>query len=165
MTAAVVIRPAHRNDAARIGDLLGQLGYPASALEAGDRIDQLHAAGAHVLVAAADDDVIGLVGLHVLPLLAERTDAARITALVVDAAARRGGVARALVAAAEDLARTLGCTLIEVSSGRRPERAAAHDFYRALGYVDTCDRSARYQRQLAPTDTASLATPPDEEPT
>jgi GNAT superfamily N-acetyltransferase len=54
-----------------------------------------------------------------------------------------------LLLAAEDVARRWGCDLIEVSSGRRPERDDAHAFYRASGFVDTAGRSLRYWKVLA----------------
>ncbi len=65
------------------------------------------------------------------------------------AEAHRGrGVARALLAAAEDTARGWGCDAIEVSSGRREERTAAHALYRDAGFTDTAERSARYWKPL-----------------
>ena len=42
-----------------------------------------------------------------------------------------------------------GCDLLEVSSGRRPERDAAHAAYRAAGFADAADRSVRYRKELA----------------
>jgi hypothetical protein len=39
--------------------------------------------------------------------------------------------------------------LLEVSSGRRPERDAAHAAYRAARFADGADRSVRYRKELA----------------
>ena len=47
--------------------------------------------------------------LHMVPVLHEPGDWCRITALVVAPAARRRGVATALVSAAEAIARDAGC--------------------------------------------------------
>jgi hypothetical protein len=42
----------------------------------------------------------------------------------------------------------VGCALIEVSSGRRPEREPAHALYRAAGFADTAERSVPYWKPL-----------------
>jgi hypothetical protein len=42
----------------------------------------------------------------------------------------------------------MGASLLEVSSGRRPEREAAHAFYPALGFVDSSDASVVYRKRL-----------------
>jgi GNAT superfamily N-acetyltransferase len=52
--------------------------------------------------------------------------------LVVAARARRRGLARALVAEAEAIARRQGCMRIEVTSALH--RDGAHGFYRGMGY-------------------------------
>lgn len=72
----------------------------------------------------------------------------RVTSLSVTAPARRRGVARTLVNEAERRAIDLGASVIEVGSGRRPERAAAHRFYPALGFEDANDVAARYWKWL-----------------
>jgi GNAT superfamily N-acetyltransferase len=73
----------------------------------------------------------------------------RIESLVVDERARGAGAGRALVAAAEAIAKQWDCLMIEVTSARsRPE---AHGFYRRLGFSDVCDRSGRFVRILVET--------------
>jgi hypothetical protein len=57
---------------------------------------------------------------------------------------------RSPIAAAHDLARRWGCDRLEVSSGRRPERDAAHAFYLAAGFEETSPHSARYWKELEP---------------
>jgi GNAT superfamily N-acetyltransferase len=53
-----------------------------------------------------------------------------------------------LLTAAEEVARTWGCDRIEVASGRRPEREAAHAFYLAAGFDETAPRSAPHWKEL-----------------
>jgi predicted N-acetyltransferase YhbS len=84
------------------------------------------------LVAERDGSVVGLLTLHMVPVLHEPGDWCRITSLVVHPAARRSGVARALVTQAESRARAAGCARIEVTSALH--RDGAHDFYRSQGY-------------------------------
>ncbi len=107
-----------------------------------------------VLVIAVDDRVIaGLISSHVIPLLAEGGCFVRITALCIAEGHRNRGIGRALVEEIEKRAKAVGARLIEVSSGRRPERAAAHSFYPTLGFVDSAHSSLIYRKDLSP-DTA-----------
>ena len=73
---------------------------------------------------------------------------ARLTSLVVAAEVRDQGVGRRLVEAAETWAVQHGCDRIQVSSGRRPEREAAHAFYTAFGYEDTRSHHVLYAKDL-----------------
>ncbi len=142
----MTIRPARPEDAAAVARLLAELGYPSTPQEVAQRIDALGGADAVLITDGA------LIALHRVPLLAEGGASARITALVVAAARRREGLGRALLAAAEEVARRWGCDLLEVSSGRRPERDPAHAFYLAAGFEDTAQRSARYWKWLEADD-------------
>jgi len=64
----------------------------------------------------------------------------------VAAGQRRGGTGRALLGAADRLAREWGCLLIEVTSLRW--RADAHAFYRGPGFADACGRSGRFVKEI-----------------
>lgn len=59
---------------------------------------------------------------------------ARLDEVVVDAAARGSGVGEALVRAALDVGRRHGVQVVELQSGRGPNRAAAHRLYERLGF-------------------------------
>jgi GNAT superfamily N-acetyltransferase len=138
------VREATAADAEAVSRLLSELGYPATPRAVSERLDLL-THWDRVLVTG--DGRSGLVAVHRIPRLAEGDVVARITALVVAADARRHRVATALIAAAEDVA--LGWdSLMEVSSGRRSERDAAHAFYEALGYTDAAESSIRYWKVL-----------------
>ena len=139
-----MVRRAAREDAGTIAQLLAELGYPATVEEVEQRLAAL---GVDDRVLLADDGA-GMAVLHRIPRLAEGDGFVRITALVVGRESRQRGVGQALVAAVEAAARDWECTLIEVSSGRRPEREFAHRFYRAAGFSDTASRSVRYWKRL-----------------
>jgi GNAT superfamily N-acetyltransferase len=148
-TQRVKIREAQSDDAGAIADLLADLGYPTAPEAVRSRLGAL---GDGDLVLLADDGV-GLIALHRVPRLAEGGAFTRITALVVARSYRSRGIARGLLAAAEQVARRWGCDVLEVSSGRRSERADAHALYSAAGFSDTSARSVRYWKAV-PTDVA-----------
>lgn len=136
------IRPATADDSGEIARLLTALGYPATPDQARERLSALEESDC-VLIAEG-----GLVALHRVPRLAEGSPLGRITALAVAPERRGRGVGRALLSAAETVARGWGCAVLEVSSGRRPERDAAHAFYRATGFHDAAAESVRYWKPL-----------------
>jgi len=130
----VTVRDATAADAADVAGLLGELGYPTTAAEAADRLGRNDG---RVLLAESDGRVVGLAVLAVASQLHHAAPTARVTALVVGEPARGRGAGRRLMARAEELAREAGCHVIELTSGIRPEREAAHRFYEALGYERT----------------------------
>jgi GNAT superfamily N-acetyltransferase len=144
---AVTVRDAAPGDAGRIAVLLTELGYPATGPEVASRLRYwLDDPFSRVLVADNAGYIVGCLSIHAVPYLEKTGRWARIESLVIDAAARRTGAGRLLVATAEDTARTWGCLAIEVTSARsRPE---AHAFYQRLGFTDRCSQSARYWKTL-----------------
>ncbi len=141
----VTIRIAGQRDTGAIAPLLGQLGYPTSADEVGERLERLtDRPDGEVLVAELDGEVVG-VATYVLIDVLERPDPqCRITALVVDDRFRRRGVAYALLHTIEETARDFGCFRLEVTS--RADRAEALAFYRAAGFDE------RPRRLIKPLD-------------
>ncbi|HUA40561.1 MAG TPA: GNAT family N-acetyltransferase [Streptosporangiaceae bacterium] len=139
-TAIRQIRP---QDATRVAELLTQLGYPTAGDEVSLRLTYwLDDPMSRIFVAEQDNHVVGCLSLHAIPYLERTGRWARVESLVVDSAARRSGVARSLVQAAEDTARQWGCLAMEITSARY--RDDAHAFYKQLGYTDVCAKSARF---------------------
>jgi GNAT superfamily N-acetyltransferase len=146
-----VIRGPNENAAAEVCRLLASLGYPAEVEAVRERIASFATSHRdHVLLAELDGQVVGFLALSLTPRFAEPGMFSRITALAVDPSAQRVGVGRRLVTEAERIAAANESTLMEVNSGRRPERAAAHAFYLALGYADQHDHHVLYEKTLAP---------------
>jgi N-acetylglutamate synthase-like GNAT family acetyltransferase len=137
----LTVRDAREEDSAAIADLLGQLGYPASAGAVPARIDRMRAAGDRVVVAEVDGSVAGLAALHVSPSLEHSTPAGKLAALVVDEAHRGTGLGRALVDAMEAEARERGCGVFFLTTAEG--RADAHAFYERLGLQRTGHRYAK----------------------
>ncbi len=131
----LLIRLARTDDADDLRTLLDQLDYAVSEEEVAANLARL---GTHtndcVLVAERDHKVVGMITVHIIPLL-HRPPLGRITALVVREGSRGGGIGRALTRAAEDFAFERGCSRVEVTS--RDYRTDAHAFYEHLEYA--CD--------------------------
>jgi GNAT superfamily N-acetyltransferase len=143
------IRPAGATDAPRLQVLLTQLGYPSELGAVTRRLaDLLDSATHEVLVAApAGDSRIGGCICVERRLVLERDDSVEITGLVVDSAARRSGLGRALVDAAERWAsRHAVHTVVVRSNVERPE---SHPFYERIGYRRTTT-SHTYRKEVAP---------------
>jgi len=127
------IRRAKIEDAPRLAELTGQLGYPATTEQIRQRLRGIRPAARHaVFVAEAKD--LGVVGwLHVSkqPLL-ESEVRAEVNGLVVAEGHRSLGAGARLLVAAEDWARKHGCKGMSVRSNVIRERA--HQFYERNGY-------------------------------
>jgi len=142
----VHVREALATDAPEVARLLAILGHstPSDIDEA--RLAAYLARGERVLVASRSraeppTPLLGVLSVHVTPVLHRPGPVGRITALAVDESARGQGIGRALVAAAETLLAESGCVLIEVTSNKT--RVEAHAFYERIGYTATSLRFAK----------------------
>ena len=127
------IRPAKTGDAARLAELSGQLGYPATAAEIRKRMQGIRSAAHHALFVAETKDagVIGWIHVSKQPLL-EVEIRGEINGLVVAEDRRSLGAGARLLATAEDWARKHGCKGMSVRSNVIRERA--HQFYERNGF-------------------------------
>jgi len=126
------VRLAAADDAEDVTRLLTEL---ECSVEPGDvrrRLERLQAlASDRVFLAEVDGQTVGLLGLHVAPLL-HRDALARITAFIVTEEYRGRGIGTRLLAEAEQWAVEQGCTQVELNSG--DHHAPAHAFYQRRGY-------------------------------
>jgi GNAT superfamily N-acetyltransferase len=131
--SGVNIRRARLNDAARMAELCGQLGYPASAKQMETRLKRALRAkyGACFVAETKEDGVIGWVHTSVRPLL-EVDKLAEIDGLVVDEKVRGQGAGARLMEEAEKWARKMGCEGMSVKSNVIREKA--HEFYKRKGF-------------------------------
>jgi GNAT superfamily N-acetyltransferase len=144
----ISVRPAAADDAPELARLAGELGYPAEVGEMRRRIEIIRARADHaVFVAERGGSAVksegAAAGASGAPLLGwvhvasgiwlEYGERAEILGLVVDQRARRGGVGRRLVMAAEDWSRALGLAQMVVHSN--VVREESHRFYPALDFV------------------------------
>lgn len=138
----VALRDARPRDCSAVASLLRELGYPTQARTVERRLIRLRKSeGSRVLVAVVGGRVVGVAGLHVMPLLHRDHGLCRILALSVTTTYRRLGVGRRLMDAVENIARRAGCHRLELTTA--VERTDAHAFYRKLGYVEASKRFAK----------------------
>lgn len=139
--AEMKIRRARRSDAARIAELSGQLGYPATAAQIARRLGKLAPASRHALFVAEVKDggssqraAGSLIGwLHVsITNLVEVDTRAEVNGLIVAEGRRSMGAGARLLEAAEEWARRHGCGSVNLRSNVIRERA--HKFYERQGY-------------------------------
>ena len=140
------IRPARSTDAEAIAALATELGYPTSREQMLARLEVLNQRDScFVAVAEVSSTVAGWVAAE-RRLLLESGERAELVGLVVGVHARRAGIGKALVIAAEQWASGQGLQAISVRSNvLRPE---AHPFYESLGYVRAKTQHA-YTKRLA----------------
>jgi GNAT superfamily N-acetyltransferase len=127
------VRSAVPADAVSVARLSEQLGYPVSAPAVAARLQSLAASEAQAVYVATGgrDEVVGWIhGAE--QLLVETGARCEILGLVVDRAARRGGIGRQLVEAVEQWALGRGLPVMSVRSA--VSRAESHPFYEQLGY-------------------------------
>lgn len=130
---SITIRKARITDAARLAELSGQLGYPATAAEITKRMRKLPG-GTHDALFVAESPHAGVVGwTHVsVTHLVEVGTRAELNGLVVAKGQRSLGAGTLLLAAAEGWACRHGCPSMSVRSNVIRERA--HKFYLRNGY-------------------------------
>lgn len=127
------IRPARREDAAALGRLSEQLGYPATAEVITARVDDISRdPSATLLVAELPSSGLAGFAQFTHQRLIESDPRVEVAALVVDESARGRGVGRLLLEHGEQWALERGCNVINLRSN--VVRAAAHSFYECLGY-------------------------------
>lgn len=128
----MTIRPMRPADAQRVADLATQLGYPSTAVEIAQRMEELadHPRAA-ALVATLHDEVVGWIQVERVPSLAVG-ETGLVGGLVVDEAHRSGRIGQALLEAGEAWAREHGARTMTVAS--RIARERAHRFYEREGY-------------------------------
>lgn len=133
MSGPIALRSADTGDAAEIARLTTQLGYPADARAISERIERLSARDEHFVRVATDGTaLLGWIAAE-HRLLLEYGDKVEIVGLVVDAAARRSGVGKALVDAVEAWALARGQHDLVVRSNI--VRDESHPFYLRLGFA------------------------------
>jgi GNAT superfamily N-acetyltransferase len=142
----LLIREFSFRDLDAITELMSDLGYPASKRQMQKRMERicsnpLH----HTLVAEQDGKVVGMAGMRQLYSYENDHPVVQISALVTKAEYRGLGIGKELVKQAEKWAKENGASAVVLTSGNRPEREHAHQFYKHLGF---CITGFRFSKKL-----------------
>jgi GNAT superfamily N-acetyltransferase len=132
----VTIRDAQMSDAPAIAGLVTQLGYPTTPADMTERLTRLLADPRQVIsVADVSGTLVGMAGACLEHGIELNGVYGRITAVVVDAAARGRGIGAFLVHQLEGWCRDHGADRMTLTSGNH--RPDSHQFYDAIGYERT----------------------------
>jgi GNAT superfamily N-acetyltransferase len=137
------LREAKPADAERIVELITELGHQIDEKHVRKNLKALGRTGELPIVATLDKKVIGLIGMHRMVTIHRPAPVGRVPVLVVAKDAQKLGIGRMLVEEVERRLKKAGCQIVEVTSNDR--RAAAHAFYRHMGYERT---SIRFFKKL-----------------
>jgi GNAT superfamily N-acetyltransferase len=130
---ALGIRPAELSDASALAGLMCELGYETRVAEMEMRLDSILTDPRYkTFVAVNEGKICGMIGTVCDHSHVHNNVSGRIIALVVSKTKRRRGVARQLVAVAENDFAERNITRITLTT--RFEREGAHQFYENLGY-------------------------------
>jgi ribosomal protein S18 acetylase RimI-like enzyme len=127
------IREGRLKDEPQVASLMCELGYETTPAEMETRLKAISSNPAYkTFVAVVDGRVWGMIGTIICPSYEHNDPGGRILALVTSRAARRRGIGRALVAAAEKDFAQKGITRVALNT--QLTREDAHRFYESLGY-------------------------------
>jgi ribosomal protein S18 acetylase RimI-like enzyme len=127
------IRDAELNDASELAVLMCELGYETKRTEMETRLKLILSNPAYkTFVATMDGYVCGMIGTLTSPSYEHNDAGGRILAVVTSSGARRRGIGRALIAAAEKDFVQKGIRRVALDT--RLTREDAHRFYESLGY-------------------------------
>jgi GNAT superfamily N-acetyltransferase len=146
----ISVRTATQVDATAAAQCLAALGFVVPAERIAAKLSSPAAdvlSKTYVATDTATGAVLGVLGVHRIPMLHWAGDIARVTVLAVRVDAQRQGVGRALMAAAEDFAWSQHCERLEVVTG--DHRIGAHAFYARLGYELRSKRFVKFSPKPA----------------
>jgi ribosomal protein S18 acetylase RimI-like enzyme len=129
----LAIRAAEMNDAPALAQLMCELDYETTTAEMRQRLESiLSDARYRTFIAEVDNQIAGMIGTLTVSSYEHNDAGGRILALVTFTGARRRGIGRALIAAAEKDFAQRGIRRIALDT--RLTRQDAHKFYESLGY-------------------------------
>lgn len=137
------IRDAKPADAARLVELIRELGHEIDEKSVRKNLAALKRADEMPFVGTLGKQIVGLCGIHRMVAIHREKPVGRVNILIVTEQARGRRFGRMLIEAAEERLKKLGCGRVEITVG--DSRAQAQAFYRHMGY----DRSSiRYWKLL-----------------
>ena len=139
------IRTAQSSDVDGLAELLKASGEAVARNSLASRLDALQDQPGALLIADEWGPPSGLIAVHWHAVLTADLKVGWISALLVDPARRRNGVARLLLKAASQAARSAGCGELVLSSPTEP--GDLRTFCLATGFVETGELFTRPLRK------------------
>jgi GNAT superfamily N-acetyltransferase len=140
-------RDADARDVDVLARLISELGYPTTSIEMLQRLEPILSNNTFkTIICELDGVVVGMAGGYRSSYYEKNGSYVRITALVTSEAYRKNGVGETLVLAFESWGKTIGANALILNCGNRPERDAAHKFYKKIGFSA---RSTGYVKLLS----------------
>jgi GNAT superfamily N-acetyltransferase len=127
-----MIRFAREEDAGRLAELCGQLGYEEAKQEVGKRLQFIMNNSAHAIFVYENPETEICGWVHIFERYTLEGVFAEIGGLVVDSRFRKQGIGRKLMESCAQWARAHNYPRIRVRSGE--SRTDAHKFYNGIGY-------------------------------
>ena len=134
MHPSIEIRVATTEDSGQISLLVREPGYATSPQQSYQKLTDIRDSKTdRVLVTVPDEELLGCISLHAIPLFHAEGNLGRITALVVSEQQRGQGIGHALILQSRQWFEAAHCMRSEVTSDDKRERA--HRFYEQHGYA------------------------------
>lgn len=144
----MIIRMAQIGDIKSLLPLLSQLGYATTLPDLTSRFQSfIDQPGYGVVVAADKDHIAGFIAWSRVMLFVSDKIRFHIEALIIDAAYRRHGLGKRLIAHLENYAQQYPHVVIDLTSNIKRAADGAHDFYKSLGYVNEGNTQKIYLRR------------------
>lgn len=132
------VREYFSTDIEALTGLMGDLGYPSSIDQMKQRMEAIQSNTDYfTFVACVEDQVVGMIGVRLVHYYEADGVAAQISALVARHDYQGKGIGKQLIAYVEKWALEQGCSSLYLTSGLKPERMQAHEFYKKLGFQIT----------------------------
>lgn len=130
------VRPYQSTDLEAIRELMDVLGYPTNIEDMETRMKKIESLpDYYTFVAEQEGIVVGMIGIRDVYYYEGDGLVTQISLLVVRQERQGRGIGRALIRFAEEWAKQNGSNSLYLTSGMKPERLRAHDFYERNGFA------------------------------
>jgi GNAT superfamily N-acetyltransferase len=136
MDESFEIKAAKAEHCDQIKILLDQLGYPLTREQIKSRLNLYNEDFHKCFLWFIGGNVVGLIAISIREIFVIEGRKMFIEALVVDENFRGQKIGEKLLKFAENYAREIGCSIVELTSGKRREKDGSLRFYNRLGYGD-----------------------------
>lgn len=135
------IRPYKSTDLLDVIELMQVLGYPSSIAQIESRMERIEKfPHYYTFIAEIENQAVGMMGLREVFSYEEDGAVAQISLLVTKQQYQGQGIGTALICFAEQWALDRDSNYLILSSGIKPERTAAHQLYKRMGFDITGHR-------------------------